>query len=280
MARVYETVSGQRIEYPEPDARLAKFIKEAELAAADVKVAEDALVALLFGRENPILDQTFFPERGAVTKEVLENPVYAVLSDLLVRKRLQKDGVDPKKLGSKYTLTVGDAAKRKGVSEDAIRKAIRERRLPAWVREGVTYLEQKTLDAVQLGGRGPLPKGGDEPLVFQVGYDKGHEASFKLVVDGKAQPAQVEVDPSKPVNQTHTVHCGRVERWRRAVVFTGAGGHARFFELVPSTEEPPERLELYGFFVKGRFSIIRKENNPKKAREAWEASRASQPASH
>lgn len=270
MARIHETLSGQRIEYPDPDAKLDRFLKRVHDIVEDAAATEDTLVALVYGRENPILDHTIFPERGAVTKAVLDSPVYAVLSDLITRKRLQQDGGDAKKLGSKHTLTVSDAAARKGVSEDAIRKAIRERRLPAWKREGGYFLDPRSLDALELGGRGPVGAH-VKPLAFRVGYDREHATTFKLVVDGQPQPQGAS---EEPVSQGRTKWDGKVERWRRAAIFTGVGGKARFFELVPSTSVDAEAVKLDEFFVEGHFMVIRKENSAKAAREAWEAFRA------
>ncbi len=199
---------------------------------------------------------------------MLENPVYQVLTDLLSRKEHEEQGTDPSKLAAKFKLTVTEAAARKGVSEDAIRKAIRERRLPAWVRDGAYYLESKTLDAVKLGGKGPILKNVGA-LTFRVGYDKKSKASFRLFVDpGGHQPQGA---PKEPVNQSQTIHAGVVEKWRRAFVLSGVDDSLRFFELVPSTEEDPESLQVHGLKVEGRFSIINKINNAAQARKAWEA---------
>jgi hypothetical protein len=112
----------------------------------------------VYGRENPLLEGGLFPGKGTVTREVLENPLYRVLADHLVRKRLALDGVDPKKLAGKFTLTVSDAAARKGVTPSAIRQAIHAGRLVSWVKNREYFLEPRALDSVDLGTPGRKPK--------------------------------------------------------------------------------------------------------------------------
>lgn len=262
MARIHTTISGQEIRYHDPDAKLERFLKRVFALAEDEDATDDDLVVLIYGRENPILDHTLFPERGAVTREVLDNPVYGVLTDLLARKTLARTKTTPERLAARYTVTVAEAAEQKGVSEDAIRKAIRERRLSAWKKDGVYYLEPKSLEAVSLGGRGPAPKvqlqgraQGRSATSGSLSIRAGHEGdvSFKVKAPGASE--------SKPP--------ARLDKWSRVGVLTGGHGKLRFFELEPGGE--PNELEFHGFHARGPFRVVRKVNNAKAAREAWEA---------
>ena len=264
MARIHETLSGHRVEYPDPDPKLQKFLDRVQGVFQDRRKSDDDMIALIYGRENPLLEAT----NGMVTREVFDNPVYRVLGDLIVRKRVAVDGTDPDRLAAKYTLTVADVAARKGVSEDAIRKAVRESRLPSWVKGGSYFFEPKSVEAVPLGTRGPMPKG-IEPISYRVGYDKTSNSQLRLRTEpGGNEPS--ETDESGPINQSRATYDGTVERWRRAAVFTaGSRGSARFFELEPSSER--EELEFHGFYVRGKFRVTRKLNNAKDARKAWES---------
>jgi hypothetical protein len=123
--------------------------------AEDTQASEDELIAWVYGSENPILDRTIFPERGAVTRAVLESPVYQVLQDLLFRKSAAVRGQRLDRLAAKFTLTVNEAAERKGVTPQAIRHAIATKRLPAWVRGGEYHIDPRTLDLVEFGSRAP-----------------------------------------------------------------------------------------------------------------------------
>lgn len=259
--RIHETISGQEIKYPEPEPKLERFLKRVQALVDDRKATEDDLVALVYGQENPILDQTIFPERGAVTREVLDNPVYQVLTDQLARKRMAQTGTDPAKLAAKFTLTVNEAAERKGVSPDAIRKAIRDRRLPSWRKAGEYYLEPRSLDAIELGKRGPIPER-ISPLEYDAGYSPDLKAFLRLK----------SADGETPTDAVHNK--GSVARWRRAAVLTGGFGGARYFEIEPDPSAE-EELKFQHYYVRGRFRIARKENNSKAAREAFEAFKAS-----
>src|SRR5688572_11563815 len=161
MTRVHKTLSGHRVEYPDPDPKLGRFLDRVREAFQDPKKTDDDMIGLIYGRENPLLEAT----NGMVTREVFENPVYRVLSDLIVQKRVIMDGTDPERIAAKYTLTVADVAARKGVSEDAIRKAVRENRLLSWVKGGSYFFEPRSIEAVPLGTRGPMPKG-IEPISY------------------------------------------------------------------------------------------------------------------
>jgi hypothetical protein len=145
------------------------------------------------------------------------------------------------------------------VSQDAIRRAVRERRLPSWKKGGEYYLEPKSLDAIDLGRRGTTPKdatGAVKPLEFHIGHDSASHSSAELWTDWDGHIAQAD-------GKTH-------RRWRRAVLKTaGAGGKLRVFELTPATEE--NELTFGGFWVRGHFEVVLKHNAPKAAREAWEA---------
>jgi hypothetical protein len=264
MARIYEMMSGHRVEYPDPEPKLQRFLDRVHKVFQARDKTDDDLIALVYGRENPMLEGS----NGWVTREVFDNPIYKMLGDLIVRKRIAMDGTDPDRLAAKYTLTVADVAAHKGVSEDAIRKAARESRLQSWVKGGAYFFEPRSIESVPLGTRGPMPKR-IEPLSYRVGYDKASNAQLRLRTDpGGNQPD--ETDKSRPIKQSQTIYDGTVERWRRAAVFAaGSRGKARFFELEPSTEQ--DKLEFHGFYVRGKFRITRKLNNAKEARKAWDS---------
>lgn len=256
---VYETVSGQRIEYPEPSAELAQFLRRVQAIAEDPSASEGELVLLIYGAENPIMEKTLFPGRGAVTREVLEDPVYRVMSDLLYRKRIAARGVTTEQIAKAYTLTVTEAAEQLGIHETAVRKAITGRRLPAWVKEGRYYLDPGTFYLLgETGQRGPLPAD-TQPLQVRVGHSDGVKLAVKAPGDAAPKP-----------HAGH--HDGKIERWRRVAVVTGRGGQFRLFVLEPAAEDA--EIVFHDFFVKGRFKIVSKENNAARAREAWAAFRA------
>ena len=112
----HKTVSGHDIEYEET-RELAAFLARLGAVVADPKASVSEAIGLAYSRENPILDQAVFPERGAVTKEVLASPAYAVVSDLIFRKEASAGAYDLEEMAARHTLTVPEVAERLGVRE-------------------------------------------------------------------------------------------------------------------------------------------------------------------
>lgn len=265
MPRIHVSLAGHEIKYDDPDPKLGRFLQKAFDLASDPKVKPDTLIALIYGSENPILDHTIFPERGMVTREVLENPVYHVLSDLLARKQAEAAGVTPDKLSKHYTLTVPQAAEQMGVSEDTINRGIRARRIPSWVKDGQRYLDPRTLPAVALGlgARGKLPEGF---MRLKVRVGASHTAQVRVKHAGGELPSKAEAIP-------YALETTLPRSQRVAVLMAGANGTLRMFELLPGDEET--RLPFEEFFVEGNFDIAKKINGAAAARKAWEGFKAS-----
>jgi hypothetical protein len=158
----HDTLSGHTITY-DADPKLARFMKRVAEASADPNVSEDQLMSLIYGLENPLLGAPMLGlPLGTLTPAAVSSPAYRVMGDLLFRKRVEKRGWDVAKMAAKYTLTIAEASARSGVSEDGLRKAAREGRVPSWVKDGQTFLEPRSLDVLVaergLGRRGPTRK--------------------------------------------------------------------------------------------------------------------------
>jgi excisionase family DNA binding protein len=262
MPRIHETLSGHRIEY-DPEPKVERFLKRVDELVDDSKATEDDVIALVYGKENPILDQTLFPARGAVTREVLENPVYQVMTDLLARKRVQQDGLDVAKLAARYTLTVQEAAEELGISPDAVRKAIAARRLPAWSKEGAWYLDPRTFEALgPVGQRGPAPAPRGPGMLECIAGSTSKE--FFLV---KAPGYDDPIGTGKEV-----VH-KTVRPWKRAAILMGGGGKLRMFVLERFTGDrsSADEVPFREWKASGHFNIVEKINNARDARLAWDS---------
>jgi excisionase family DNA binding protein len=275
------TVSGHEITY-EPNEEVAAFIDRVVALAAKKTTKEADLVALVYSRENPILDKTLFPERGAVTKAVLDHPVYGVLMDLLARKRLEQDKVDVASLGEEYTLSPSDAAKVLGVNESAIRQAIDARRLPSWKRDGRHWLKRDHVLAFQLGTRGPKktaePERGSN-LTMRFGHAKGLRMRvftgmpvFSVDQTEQALDEKPQIDTRRD-GDTNVVYGELVEPWTTfhvlvAVERAGKKTH-RYFLLRPSHAQNELSFVDGLFYVKGRFRIAEEVTNDRAALEHW-----------
>jgi hypothetical protein len=143
--RIHRTVTGHPIEY-EPTPKVAAFLRRIEEAVEDPNVSERELIGLAYSTDNPFLDHTLFPGRGAVTKEVLVDPAYHVLTDLLFRKRVVEQKIDVSKIEARYTMTPAEAAAELGVTESSI---------ASWLRDGRHYLDPRAVRSLEVGTRAP-----------------------------------------------------------------------------------------------------------------------------
>lgn len=262
MKRSHELANGKRVEY-EATAEVVKFIDRLKKMVDDDGVSNGEFVAVAYSRANPILNSDLHPERGFVTPEVLKDPAYKVVQDLLFRKEENQRSV--KRKAATYTLTVTEAASRLGMSPAAVRKAIDAGRLTSWVHDGIVHLSPDELDRLDVGTRTPTKRqsvsGG--PLEVSV----GHEPGSSLRIAG--------FDLSGLQRSKGNVLHGRIDPgWRElVVVVSGEGGYRRAFRLVPATKE--SEIEHHSFFVRGRFTIAETANSPVKANAMWKAASAS-----
>lgn len=255
MKLLHETISGHRVEFDEPEGELAEFFARARTAAADSAASENDLITLIYSADNPLLSPGVVPDRGVVTKDTLAHPVYRVLQDLLIRKRVAEQGLDVQAMADRHTVTIAEAAEQLGVHASAVQQAIKAQRLPSWVKGGRHYMAPSALDAFELSRRGPKPKG--KPLRYCSGSEPG--TSFR-----------VKVPTSRVIEKKGKAQTAEVDTWARVAVLSGGEGRHRFFVLEP-VASGSERLELGSFYVEGPFRVTKKVNNAREAREAYKA---------
>lgn len=253
--RKHVTVSGHHIEYT-ASPKLQAFLDRVAKLVTDPKVTEQNLIGLAYSHENPMLDSTLHPSRGIVTKAVLDDPAYGVLTDLLFRKRVAQEGLSVEKIAERYSMTVGEAAAQLEVTEGAIRQAIAAKRLASWIKEGGRhYVDPRSLKTLEVGTRrptGPRAVAVGGPLEVKTGNRTGASFSVRAPVDVKE---------------------GTIPTWKRVVVrSTGVRGSKRAWVLVPSVHE--NEISHVGFFVRGHFAIEATTSNPKKADDLWQGTQA------
>lgn len=213
--RIHTTLSEHRIEY-EPSPEVAAFLTRLEDMISDPKVSEQEVIGFAYSRENPMLDSTMHPARGMVTKEVFDDPAYAVMGDLLFRKRVEQEKVDVAEIAAKYTLTVAEAAKELEMHPSAVRQAIDARRLASWMKNGANHLEPRAVASFKTATsgrrRGPKPSTPTHELDVVVGHMAG--ASLRVrAPDGVEKINRVE---------GNIIH-GRIAKWERVVIFDNRG---------------------------------------------------------
>lgn len=141
--------SGHTVDY-EGTPRVVAFLRRIEATINDQNITHQQVIGLAYSNENPFLDHTMFPGRGAVTRAVLENPAYDVLTDLVFRKQLAEDGTPIEKIAAKYSMMVREAAAQLGITEGAVRQAIAAKRIGSWLKNGQHYLNPKALTSLEV----------------------------------------------------------------------------------------------------------------------------------
>jgi excisionase family DNA binding protein len=253
----HTTVAGEVIEYERPCDELARFLSRIVAATNDPGVSEQELVDLVYGPGNPLLDQTIFEGRGAVTKEVFADPLYHVMLDLLDQKRVRARALDPARALAEFTMTVTEVAMRLEMSDSAVRQAIKAKHLAA-IKRGKSYLVDRRSVATyrnHVVRRGPRPQ---PALRVRMGTHRG--ASFRV----KA--------PSLEVIETKTLDGGElmqaiVSRFERAAIAFSREATSRMFVLEPS--EKSSRFDFDDFGITGKYRIVEKINNPERASLAF-----------
>lgn len=253
----YTLLSGETVEYTADEA-LADFITRVRVAAADPTVTVTSLTDLLYSEENPLLVPGIIPGRGAVTREVFENPAYHVLLDVLDQKRIQTGHLDIEQAHASYTVSVTDAAAALGISRPAVLQAIKAKRLAAIQKGGQWWIRPESVEGYRVGTRGPKV---DRSPTLEVRVGSAHGWSLHL------HPAGGELEHTDKIDN---VVEGKLATWTRAGVLTkGEQGHARFFEIAPDNA-PNELTHGRSLWVRGRFKVVRTENNPERARKAFQ----------
>jgi excisionase family DNA binding protein len=255
----HETLEGRTLTY-ETTPEQAAFLARVQAAAADPAVSENDLIALIYSPENPLLDTTMLPGRGMVTKAVFDNELYHVFTDYLGRKRVQLGALDLNAARARYTMTVSQAAERLGMSASAVHQAIQAWKLPAWRKEGQIYLDPEGVESF-LESKRHVPRRGPPPrLTVRLGSATG--MTLQLKAPGELEN-RIASEPAGSVE-------GLVTSWKRVgVLFGGHEGKVRFCVLEPGGEE--NEVKHGPFYVRGRFSITERVNNPQKARDAYKA---------
>lgn len=261
---LHTTVTGHEIRH-QPGPALRAFLARLVAMVDDAAATEADMIALGYSRQNPLLAAPpgdLAGDRGFVTKDVLADPSYRVMTDLLTRKRFAEQGVDVEQLAGEYTITVPEAARILKVSESAVRQAIAAGRLRSWVKGGQHWLHLRNVDAFERAQHPEAPSPAAAPaapLRVHVGAKAG--ASMKLRHPGElartAKAGRNEVTGELPV-------------WSRVAVLTTDGERARLFVLEPAPGAD-EQLAHEGFFVRGPFRVAEKVNKTREARAAWEA---------
>lgn len=264
----HTTIAGEVLEYPHPDAELARFLARVRTAAEDPRVSEHELVDLIYGSENPLLDHTIFKGRGAVTLKAFENPVYHVMLDLLDAKRVQVGTLVPERAGARYTMPVADAAAELGITPSAVRQAVERGQLAAWKANArMLLLDPQSVRTYRehVTRRGPRPS---PALSLRMGNKPG--LSFRV------KAPNLELIREEPLEGGGKAIDGVVHSFTRAAIAMSwtTRGEKKNVMLVIAPAEAPYEVKREDFDVTGNFRIVEKVNDPEEASKRFRTFRA------
>ncbi len=146
----YITGSGHVVRYEQDGSPGSRYLQRLSREAVDPAVDYDDLVVMAYSRENPFLENSIFVGVGAVTRQVLKDPRYQVMLDLLEKKAIQKKLIVAERDFARYEMTVSQAARKLGLHDTVITAAIRERRLAARKIKGKWLLAPQDVDNYQV----------------------------------------------------------------------------------------------------------------------------------
>ena len=278
----YTTITGEVIEYPPQSAETTAFLSRAITAANDPTVSEAQLVELIYGLDNPILDQSIFPGRGAVTAAVFADPVYRVLTDLIAQKQVLEGRLDVAKSTAGRTMTVLEAAERIGITPDAVRKAIKAGRLSAVKRGQAHWIDPRDADnyrthvlprgrakAKKAADDGSAPADEEKAPDGDVGASAGSPALRVRCGSTPGRSLRIKTALSVRTKTVGRVVDVEVPTFERALVATSSTKTQHLFVLEPADEEG--RIEWGPFFVEGRFRIVEEDTDARRAGERFRA---------
>jgi|GEM_PF-2870083 len=230
------------------------------MQAADPTVSSGQLIDDAYADTNPLLVESPIPGRGWGTREVHARPAYQALLDVIYQKTAQETGG---RAEERFTVTVASAAAELGISEAAVRSAMRNGKLPS-MRKGRRLTSPEAVAGYQVSNRGPRSEARERR---------------QAVPALRAKWGSENVDGVKYV--LHISHDGRVEerdgdryivgwtRIRLRSTIKDSNTH-RYRELAPAPTSTERQFTCGTMGVWGAFTFEEGKDG-KAALDAWKA---------
>lgn len=275
---IQRIAAGSPIDFTWPgDSPDRRFLDKAIRWAYDPSISVGEFYNLIYGPQNPLLSVHTVDgqERAVVTRAAHESPMWAVENELIDRKRVAHGHLDLDACLARFSMPVSEAAVVLGITPSAVRQLIERSRIAAR-KEGASYLCDPLSVAAYDGlRRGPRPgeerthvtedATGSEPTDPKPSRSQvkiGHLAGAHVRMKG----ARLEEAVSVGSTMTGVLPAG----WERIYLLSYFDdGKPRLTTLAPS-DNPDESWSFQGFFVRGA-KVVDVENNPKRARAAFDA---------
>lgn len=261
--KIYKSTLGEIIEYPQPPSNVAAFLRRVEEAAEDPRVSENDLIDLVYGTENPLLEQGRFKDRGAVTKETIANPLWRVFLDLLQHKRIALGKTTRERLEATFSMTVAEAAELLGITPDGVLRAIRAKKLTALKKPNGYLVDPRSVDSYRETRK---HRGTTKGPALRVAFGNLPGHGFRVKFEGMRLGESGSIKDGK-------LRFGEVDSFKRGAFMISGKEMHRTFIL-----EPAARKHRYSwpkedgpFYIEGLFKIVEKVNNASAASKAFRA---------
>jgi len=252
----YKTVLGEiiKIDQEKVGSDALAFLVRCIQMAHDPEVNENDLIEVAYSEENPILKPGIIKGRGFIDQEALDHPLYPIFADLISLKGKNQGTFNSENALKQYSLTVSEASEFLGISPSAIRQAIKAHKLAAIKKDGQHWIIPASVKSYKVGSR--HRKRETPALTVCFGTKKGSGALIPKFVN----------DIEMVTKNDQGLKEGVVMSFLSAAILTNTQGDKRFFRIVPG---PDNEMKFNGFFIKGKFKIIEKINNPRGADKAF-----------
>lgn len=289
VSTINRIVAGAPVEltWPGEETPMRAFLAKAIRWTYDETVTVGELYNLVYGIEDPLLS-TDAAGRPLVTRETHADPAWSLLMELIDRKRVAVGHLEPAPAAAHFDMSVSEAALALERSTSAIRQLIARGRLPAR-KEGDSYLLDRAAVLAFRGlRRGPrsIAKASDELAAGAAAEKEDEDEDPPAAPESSSEGASVEVrighEAGKHVRikgarlasprKEGTCLAGKLEPgWKQLHVLAyDADGKARLFVFEPAAKGALD-WQFGSLFVRGDLREVEHENNPRRARERFEA---------
>jgi excisionase family DNA binding protein len=257
----YTSMTGDQITYDSAERpEAAAFIARVRIATYSPQVTVNQLVDLVYGIDNPILLQGQVAGRGMVTPEVMQDPLWYIMTDLLNRKLAEADILNAERFKLSYeehqkiakppaefSMTIAQAAEQLGLTPNAVRAAVKRDALEARKIGGRWLLNPSDVaDYRPVRGRQHRRVIESTPLVVTIGNMPGWSAAVEH--DGEFRELRRE---------GKRIVVGEITNWTKAMLRIKRNRKDHFFWVfTPDASSEKRRTRVGPFGYEGHVSCV------------------------
>jgi excisionase family DNA binding protein len=290
------------------DGPLRSFLAKVLAWQADPAVTVGELYNLVYGPQNPLLSVDPETQVATVTRAAHADPAWLVCQEAIDRKRAAAGHLDLTLAVARFDMPVTEAAALLERTPSAIRQLIHAGRLVARKDGDSWLLDRDSVAAFRGKRRGPIARAAAElegesdlrarvtalrdrtgwtidrcheaittrspdeiealltaaPVEVRIGHDGGHHVRIK--------GAQIAPTATEAVLGGWVLSGPLDSGWTRLHVLAyDNAGKARLFVFEPDPEGGHVAWQYAGFYVRGPAREVEHENNPRLARERFDA---------